>query len=315
MGYAVLDDQRRDALGMHDGQSEANGCAYIRKKQRIGRKIQLFREPFGHSRQPFERILEIASRWCRALAISRKVWGNDMIFVRKLWNQIAEHVRRRRKAVQEQNGGCVLGAGFAIEDFHPAHVNPGIEDGLRPNIRRVFPIHYSYFFFCSHVPVVLFSLDLKTVFDIEALLGAGLHLHARSEISTSSATNFDDRLSLGTTGPVEGGDRIVEGSHNADLCPQSAGPDMLDEFSQLSTVGFDAEVSRPTLTWPRIWRLGGGSQGSPGSNHGRRTLRDVAAEDIKNEIHFADVFQGVIVEIDELLCSEFEGGLKRRGGP
>lgn len=31
--------------------------------------------------------------------------------------------------------------------------------------------------------------------------------------------NADDRLSLDSFGPVEGGDRIVEGSHVTDVCP------------------------------------------------------------------------------------------------
>jgi len=41
----------------------------------------------------------------------------------------------------------------------------------------------------------------------------------------------------------------------------------------------------------------------------RRPLRDVAAEDIENQIDFADVFQGVVIEVDELLCAEVESRL------
>src|SRR5205807_131105 len=39
--------------------------------------------------------------------------------------------------------------------------------------------------------------------------------------------NADDRLSLDPLGPVEGGNRIVEGSHVADVCPQPTNPDSL----------------------------------------------------------------------------------------
>jgi hypothetical protein len=49
-----------------------------------------------------------------------------MIFIRKHGNQIAEHMRRRRKAVQEQNGRSISGTGFAIEDFQPLHVKRAI---------------------------------------------------------------------------------------------------------------------------------------------------------------------------------------------
>jgi hypothetical protein len=37
--------------------------------------------------------------------------------------------------------------------------------------------------------------------------------------------NADDRLSLGSLGRVEGGNRIVEGSYVADVCPQTTIPD------------------------------------------------------------------------------------------
>jgi hypothetical protein len=40
-------------------------------------------------------------------------------------------MRRRWKAVQEQNGGSIPGTGFAIEDFQPLHVKRAIENGRR----------------------------------------------------------------------------------------------------------------------------------------------------------------------------------------
>src|SRR5262249_19525344 len=60
-----------------------------------------------------------------------------MIFIRKHGNQIAEHMRRRRKAVQEQNGGSIPGTGFAIEDFQPLHVKGAIENGRRNRVRHL----------------------------------------------------------------------------------------------------------------------------------------------------------------------------------
>ena len=43
--------------------------------------------------------------------------------------------------------------------------------------------------------------------------------------------NADDNLSLDPLGRVEGGNRIVEGSHVADVCPQPTIPDPLDELT------------------------------------------------------------------------------------
>src|SRR6201997_1041153 len=106
--------------------------------------------------------------------------------------------------------------------------------------------------------------------------------------------NADDRLSLASLGPVEGGNGIVEGSHFADVCPQPTNSDPLDELTQLGAIGLSDEVARPAARGPRIGRAGNGHQRSSGANHARRALRDVAAEDIENQIDLADVFQGVV---------------------
>src|SRR6185369_13782297 len=116
----------------------------------------------------------------------------------------------------------------------------------------------------------------------------------------------DDRLSLDPLGPVEGGNRIIEGSHFADVCPQPTIPDRLDELTQLGAIGYDDEVDSQAVRGPRLGRSGDGHQRSSGADQGRRPLRDVAAEDIEYQIDFADIFQGVVIEVDELLGAEVE---------
>src|ERR1700745_742636 len=123
--------------------------------------------------------------------------------------------------------------------------------------------------------------------------------------------NADDRLSLDPPGRGEGGNRIVEGSHVADVCPQPTNPDPLDELTQLGAIGYDDEVDSQAARKPRLGRAGDGHQRSCGANRARRPLPDVAADDIENQIDFADVFQGVVIEVDELLCAE---GESRRTG-
>src|SRR5213082_2283479 len=127
--------------------------------------------------------------------------------------------------------------------------------------------------------------------------------------------NADDRLSLDPLGPVEGGNRIVEGSHVADVCPQPTNPDPLDELTQLGAIGYDDEVDSQAGRGTRLGRAGNGHQRSSGANHARRPLRDVAAEDIENQIDPADIFQGVVIEVDELLCAEVERGLTAGSAP
>src|SRR5712664_2792077 len=131
----------------------------------------------------------------------------------------------------------------------------------------------------------------------------------------SSRTNADDRLSLDPFSPVEGGDGIVEGSHVTDVCPQPTIPDPLDDLTQLGAIGYDDEVNSQAASGPRLGRAGDGHQRSSDANHARRPLRDVAAEDIENQIDPADIFQGVVIEVDELLCAEVESRLTAGSAP
>src|SRR5436305_9825645 len=130
-----------------------------------------------------------------------------------------------------------------------------------------------------------------------------------------SRTNADDRLPLASLGPVEGGDGIVEGRDVADVRPQPAVPYPPDELTQLGAIGFDDEVDGQAARGPRLGRAGDGHQRSPGANQARGPLRDVAPEDVENQIDFADVFQGVVIEVDELLRAEVECRLTAAGAP
>src|SRR5262245_16655072 len=127
--------------------------------------------------------------------------------------------------------------------------------------------------------------------------------------------NADDRLSSASLGRVEGGHRIVEGSHVANVCPQPTNPKPLDELTQLGAIGYDDEVDSQAVRGPRLGRAGDGHQRSSCANHARRPLPDVAADDIENQIDFAHVFQGVVIEIDELLCAEVESLLTAASAP
>ena len=55
--------------------------------------------------------------------------------------------------------------------------------------------------------------------------------------------NADNRLSFDPFGPVEGGNRIVEGCHVADVCPQPTNTKPLDKLSQLGAIGYDDEIN------------------------------------------------------------------------
>src|SRR4029077_2162599 len=127
--------------------------------------------------------------------------------------------------------------------------------------------------------------------------------------------NADDRLSLASLGRVEGGDAIVESRDVADVRPQSTIPHPLDDLTQLGAIGYDDEVDSQAARRPRLGRAGDGHQRSSGANQARRPLPDVAADDIENQIDCADVFQGFVIEVDELLCAEVERRLTAASAP
>src|SRR5437773_10559670 len=66
--------------------------------------------------------------------------------------------------------------------------------------------------------------------------------------------NANDRLSLNRLGRVEGGNRIVKGSHVADVCPQPTIPDPLDELTQVGAIGYNDEVDSQAVSRPRLGR-------------------------------------------------------------
>src|SRR6516165_545839 len=121
-----------------------------------------------------------------------------------------------------------------------------------------------------------------------------------------SWTNADDRLPLASLGPVEGSDGVVEGRDVANVRLQSSVTHPLDDLTELGAIGHENKVDRRAVGGPCLGRAGDGHQRSSGSNQACGPLPDVAADDIENQIDCADVFQGVVLEVDELLRAEVE---------
>src|SRR5215469_7481875 len=127
--------------------------------------------------------------------------------------------------------------------------------------------------------------------------------------------NADDRLALDPLGRVEGGNRIVEGRDFADVRPHSPVTRPPDNLTQLGAIGYDDEVNREAVSGPCLGRAGDGHQRSSGSNQACGPLRDVATEDIEDQIDSADIFQSVVIEVDELLRAEVESRLTAGSAP
>jgi hypothetical protein len=89
-------------------------------------------EPLDHFRQVLEAVLEAFSFRDFGEAEARQIRGNDVVTVRKRRNEIAVHVRRGRKAVQQQQPGRLGSSGFAVEKFQAIDVDRAIaRDGGR----------------------------------------------------------------------------------------------------------------------------------------------------------------------------------------
>src|SRR5690242_11153013 len=118
--------------------------------------------------------------------------------------------------------------------------------------------------------------------------------------------NADDRLALYTRDRVECGDGVVKGRDVADVRPQSSVPHPLDNRTQFGTIGLDNEIDRQAVGGPHLGRPDDGHQGSSGSNQACGPLPDVAADDIEHQIDSANVFENLVLEIDEFLRAEVE---------
>src|SRR5215510_729988 len=123
---------------------------------------------------------------------------------------------------------------------------------------------------------------------------------------SSSRMNADDRLSLASLGRVEGGDGIVEARDVADVGPQSSVSHPLHDLTQLGAIGLDDEIDGQTVGGPPSDWADDGHQRSPCPNQTRGPLLDVAADDVKDQVDRTDVFQRVVVEVDELHRPEVE---------
>src|SRR5438067_198258 len=152
-----------------------------------------------------------------------------------------------------------------------------------------------------------YEYDRETPWPVLATRSTMIHEEGRTvRRRVSSRTNADDSLPRASLGRVEGGDGILEGCDVADVRPQSSVPHPLDDLTQLGTIGLDDEVDRQAVRGPRLGRPHDGHQRSSGPDQACGPLLDVAADDIENQIDSADVFQGVVVEVNELLRAEVQ---------
>src|SRR5215467_16008188 len=124
ISVAVLRNDGSDPLGMRQREPKPDRSSIVEDVDRVSINTDGLCEPVGDLGQVLKAVAErFAIRGVRK-AKARKVGRHQMVAVSQGWNEIAKHVRRRRKAVQQQDCRAIPGAVLAIEDLS------AVDDGL-----------------------------------------------------------------------------------------------------------------------------------------------------------------------------------------
>src|SRR5262249_39288693 len=128
VGVAVLRNDRGYPPGMTDSQAEAGGRAVIEHVHRKPIKADDFGETVDHAGDVVERVTEFFPRRHVGLTEPGKVRRDHMKSVSKKRDQVAEHVTRAGKAMQEQQLGGAGRSRFAIEQLETVDIGRAISD-------------------------------------------------------------------------------------------------------------------------------------------------------------------------------------------
>ena len=113
IGVAVLRDDGRDPLGMRQRQAEPHGRAVIEDVNRVAFEADSLCEGVDDLGQVLKRVAEPLAVGCIREAESREVGCDHMVTLGQGRNEVTEHVRRCREAVQQEYGWGGFRAGFA----------------------------------------------------------------------------------------------------------------------------------------------------------------------------------------------------------
>ncbi len=105
--------------------------AVVHDVHRVFIQLQLLGESFDDVGHVLKCVREARPIRHAAKAVSGLVGSNHAERRRETRYQVAEHIRRCGKAMQEKKHGSGLGAGVAIEDFNPVDSNGVVVDRCR----------------------------------------------------------------------------------------------------------------------------------------------------------------------------------------
>ena len=109
--------------GCCDRQAVADRGAVVLDVDGVFGQAELLGELVDHLRQVVEGVGELVVRRHRAVAVAGVVRRDHVILVRQRRDQIAEHLRAGREAVEQEDRRGVLRAGLAVEDVQVADLH------------------------------------------------------------------------------------------------------------------------------------------------------------------------------------------------
>src|SRR5262245_19171076 len=113
---AVLHHDGGDAVRVPRREPVADRRAVILHVERVLRQAEYRGELLDHGGEVVEGVSELVPRRHRAVAEARVVGGEHAVAVGQGRDQVAEHLRARREAVQQKHCRRVLRPGLAVED-------------------------------------------------------------------------------------------------------------------------------------------------------------------------------------------------------
>src|SRR5262249_10380012 len=135
ISIAVLRDDGGDPLGMEQREPKSHRSSIVEDVDRVPINTDGLYKPVDDFGQVFKAIAEVFAVRRVGKAEARKIGRHQMVAVSQGWNEIAKHVRRRWKAVQQQDCRAILEAVLAIEDLGTIDDSVLISGHCEPPVR------------------------------------------------------------------------------------------------------------------------------------------------------------------------------------
>src|SRR5262249_5293559 len=125
---AILGNDGGNAGRMSRGDPKSGRGTVVEDIQRKLVEADRLGEPFDHRSDVVERVLEAAARWHIGLAEAWQIRSDDVKALRQQRNQVAEHVARTGKSMQQEQFRRRCRSGCPIENLETVHYGRAIRD-------------------------------------------------------------------------------------------------------------------------------------------------------------------------------------------